>query len=363
MRAARDSDRTASHDRRAHPPSAAVGAVVLAAVVVLARPGRGIDEVAAQPPPSSGCNGHVELCDRRFDEVAYAASHNSMSVASAPGWFIPEHFDAIPVQLDQGVRALLVDVWSGIPGPDGVRTAPGSYAEALAAAEEEYGAEAVQAALRLSGIVAGAVAGEGIGPEALFMCHGLCEIGATSFADTLDELRVWMATHPDEVLTLFIEDHVASDLIVADIEAAGLLSYVHTPTPGEPWPTLGEMIESGERLVVMVEEGSGGSAAPWLVNGFEWTQDTPYTFPTVDDLSCDENRGPPDAPLFLLNHWLSSFRSLVSNAEQINYSDVLLTRALECQEARGQIPNFVAVNFVSIGDVFDVVDTLNGVAV
>ena len=28
----------------------------------------------------------------------------------------------------------------------------------------------------------------------------------------------------------------------------------------------------------------------------------------------------------------------------------------------GQIPNFVAVNFVSYGDVFDVVDTLNGVS-
>ena len=37
-------------------------------------------------------------------------------------------------------------------------------------------------------------------------------------------------------------------------------------------------------------------------------------------------------------------------------------RAEECREERGQIPNFVAVNFVILGDLFAVVDELNGVA-
>jgi hypothetical protein len=164
------------------------------------------------------------------------------------------------------------------------------------------------------------------------------------------------------VVTLFIEDHVDSPSIAADIEAAGLLPYIYTPVPGAEWPTLREMIDSDQRLVVMVEEGDGGAAAPWLVNGFEYTQDTPYTFPTVDDFSCAENRGPSDAPLFLLNHWLSGFTALVSSAQLVNARDVLLTRATECEEERGQIPNFVAVNYVAIGDVYDVVDELNDVA-
>ena len=84
------------------------------------------------------------------------------------------------------------------------------------------------------------------------------------------------------------------------------------------------MIRSGRRLVVMVEEGDGGDQAPWLVNGFEHTQDTPYTFPTVESFSCDSNRGPDDAPLLLLNHWLSGFSSLVSDAQLVNARDVLL---------------------------------------
>jgi hypothetical protein len=39
----------------------------------------------------------------------------------------------------------------------------------------------------------------------------------------------------------------------------------------------------------------------------------------------------------------------------------LLSRAQQCAEERGQIPNFVSVNWYSQGDLFDVVDTLNGI--
>ena len=98
------------------------------------------------------------------------------------------------------------------------------------------------------------------------------------------------------------------------------------------------------------------------INGFEHTQDTPYTFPTVESFSCEPNRGPADAPLLLLNHWLSGFSSLVTDAQLVNAREVLLPRAEQCQSEREQIPNFVAVNYVAFGDVFEVVDELNGVA-
>ncbi len=338
--------------------AALAGLVIVAGVVWLARPGRDVDAVeTATGATGTVCNGHAELCDRRFDEVAYVASHNAMSVATEPGWFLAEQADSIPVQLDQGVRALLVDVWSGIPAGTVVRTAPGSYDEALAIAEEELGPEVVAAAQRIADSVAGAATGT----EARFMCHGLCETGSTPFLETLVQLRGWMAANPDDVVTLFIEDHVDAALIAADVEAAGLLDMVYQPVAGEPWPTLGEMTQAGKRLVVMLEEGDGGEAAPWLVNGFQLTQDTPYTFPTVESFNCDANRGPDDAPLLLLNHWLSGFRSLVTDAQLVNTTDVLLPRAEQCAGER-QLPNFVAVNYVAIGDVFEVVDTLNGVA-
>jgi hypothetical protein len=339
--------------------TAAVGGLVLlTGAAWLARPG-GDAPASAEAVTGDGeiCNGHAELCERPFDEVAYAASHNAMTAAREPGWFLAEQIDPIRVQLDQGVRALLIDVWSGRSAGTVVRTAASSYAEALAVAEAELGPEVVAAAQR----VAASVAGVAEGPEARYLCHGLCETGSTPFLEMLADLRSWLAANPDEVVTLFIEDHVEAALIAADIEAAGLLPYVHTPVVGAPWPTLGEMIRSGRRLVVMVESGSGGVEAPWLVNGFEHTQETPYTFPTVDDFSCAPNRGPADAPLFQLNHWIADFTRLVSSAQLVNTREVLLARAEQCWAERGQIPNFIAVNYVTIGDLFDVVDELNGV--
>jgi hypothetical protein len=306
------------------------------------------------------CNGHAELCDRRFDEVSYAATHNSMSVAGKPGWYLGEQGVDILLQLDGGTRALLVDVWYGRDAGGGrVRTSARSYEEALQISNEVLGPEVTQSALRVVDAIA---PGDLQGPEALFMCHGLCETGATSFDDTLRDLRVWLNTHPDEVLTIFVEDHVDAVDVGASVEAAGLADYVYTPVKGQPFATLGAMIRSGRRLVVMLEDGDGRPVGyPWLVNGFEFVQETPYDFPTVESFSCAENRGDADAPLFQINHWLAGFTSLVSDAQEVNTADVLGTRVEQCRSERGLQPTFVAVNYADIGDLIPVVDHLNGV--
>ena len=54
------------------------------------------------------CNGYAELCDRKANEIAYATSHNSMSIAEY-GWIWPMHDGTITDQLNSGVRALLID--------------------------------------------------------------------------------------------------------------------------------------------------------------------------------------------------------------------------------------------------------------
>ena len=343
--------------------AALIGVVALVGVVVW----------AARPPDSTiagavgdaiagdgeVCNGHEELCDRRFDEVSYAATHNSMSVAGKRGWFLGEQgLDIIP-SLDSGVRALLVDVWYGNDAGSGkVRTAARSYEEALAIANDDLGPETVDAALRVIDAIA---PGEAGGPEALYMCHGLCETGATSFDDTLVDIRSWLATNPDEVLTIFIEDHVDAADAAESVLAAGLEDYLYTPVDGEPFPTLAEMIQRGQRLVVMLETGDGRPEHPWLVNGFDFVQETPYDFPTVESFSCAPNRGTPDAPLLQINHWLNGFTSLVSDAELVNAADVLGPRVEECRRERGMQPNLIAVNYADIGDLLAVVDELNGV--
>jgi hypothetical protein len=142
-----------------------------------------------------------------------------------------------------------------------------------------------------------------------------------------------------------------------------LLPYVYTPAdPADQqgWPTLGQMIESGQRLVVMMENHSGGTAYPWLLDAFHWVQDTPYHFARPSAFSCALNRGPADASLFLLNHWITNKSREVTNATRVNARGVLLPRAEQCEKERGLRPNYLAVDFYDRGDLLGVVNTLNG---
>ena len=67
-----------------------------------------------------------------------------------------------------------------------------------------------------------------------------------------------------------------------------------------------------------------------------------------------------DSPLFLLNHWVADPITNPTTAARANTYDTLLSRAQSCAEARGQRPNFVVVDFHDQGDLFAVVDELNG---
>ena len=51
-----------------------------------------------------------------------------------------------------------------------------------------------------------------------------------------------------------------------------------------------------------------------------------------------------------------------ADAEEVNARALLLARAEQCRAERDRLPNLVAVNFYGLGDVFEVVDVLNGVA-
>ena len=62
----------------------------------------------------------------------------------------------------------------------------------------------------------------------------------------------------------------------------------------------------------------------------------------------------------MVNHWLGGYRTLVSDARRVNVRKVLLPELRRCTKERGQLPNFVAVNFYNEGDLLPVIDRLNG---
>jgi len=111
-------------------------------------------------------------------------------------------------------------------------------------------------------------------------------------------------------------------------------------------------------------------AAPWYHAAYDKiTEETPYAFKKVAQLtkrdnldkSCEPNRGPEGAPVFLANHWITTDPvPLPSNASKVNAYDPLLARVRDCQRIRHHLTNLVSVNFYLRGDLFKVVDTLNG---
>jgi hypothetical protein len=172
------------------------------------------------------------------------------------------------------------------------------------------------------------------------------------------------------VVVVVNQDAITPADFVGAVEDAGLARYAYRGPTGEDWPTLREMIESGGRLVLLAEERAG--SAPWYHLAYESiTQETPYTFPSATALvgerqlarTCQPNRGPSSAPLFLLNHWVSTDPlPRPSDASRVNARAALLARARECMRIRDRLPNLVAINFYRRGDVFGVVDALNEVA-
>ncbi len=304
------------------------------------------------------CNGFVGLCDRAYNDVAYPASHNSMSAADEPGWYLAEQPTGLVGQLNAGIRVLLIDSWYGQrTSTGGVTNAAKDKARGLAQAKTDFGSGAVDSALRLRS----AFAGTPVGSVEPYLCHGVCDIGATKWEPEMAKVHDWLVAHPREIVTFFIEDSVSAADTAGVFDQAGLLPYVATHKVGDPWPTLGQMIDTGKRVVVLMQREGGGATYPWLLQGWDQAQDTNYDAKTPAQLSCARNRGTDKSQLLLINNWLNDFGSILTDAARVNAYDSLYPRMVECRRERGMIPNYVAVNYFSRGDLFKVVDRLNGV--
>nr|MCU0246343.1 hypothetical protein [Bryobacter sp.] len=169
------------------------------------------------------CNGDASLCAKRLDEVTFAAAHNAMSNQSIPDWLFPHHQAGIPRQLEDGIRALLIDIHFGLPGASRVKTdldrEPMSDKMKKAVGEEGYAA-AMRIRNRLIGVDEGR--------PGLYFCHGFCELGAYPVEPVLRDIRSFLASHPEEVLLLVIEDYVAPRELAAAFNESGLDSLVYS---------------------------------------------------------------------------------------------------------------------------------------
>lgn len=253
------------------------------------------------------CNGSASLCERRYDQVVYVTAHNAMANADE-GWHQPNQQHGIGRALADGVRGLMLDV-------------------------HDYRGEA-------------------------YLCHALCTIGRRPLDDALCELRQFLEQNPGEIVTLLYEDHVVPAMVLGAAERAGLMPYVYAHRAGEMWPTLGEMVASGRRVVMFAEEH--GEVSGSYLDLYAHAGETRYSFRTPGEMDCMPNRGSVSHPLFILNHFLTRQGGSAALSRQVNFNPLLEMRALRCMQETGRLPNFLAVDFYDIGDVFALARGLNG---
>jgi hypothetical protein len=338
---------------------AIAAAAVLGATAIVATGGG--DEAAAVTPAT--CEDSPALCSRPLNDVALPATHNSMASVTIRSWLFGQQDGTIADQLRDGIRGLLIDTYYGFPVKGGVRTDLETLPK-RALAEQQIGPEAVKAAERIRS----RLGSRDPGPRQIYLCHGACELGAITLSSALADLRAFLVANPGEVVIIINQDEGVSPADIARaFKQAGLLDLVYRGRLG-PFPTLRQMIDSGQRLVVMAENDAGD--VPWYHLAYaNALQETPFRFTTTAALtgnaqlaaSCRDNRGPASAPLFLVNHWVDTTPlPRASLADAVNARDVLLKRAQTCRRIRHRLPNLVAVDFYRRGDVLGVTRTLNG---
>ena len=338
-------------------------AVPIAATVLLVTLAVGVAAVLsdgdATPVARVGrCNGHAALCDRRVDQVAFLATHNAMAAADEPGWLFAAQDVGISRQLDEGVRALMIDTQYGISTRRGVATQVTEENTKRAKLVAEVGERFVATAERLGRRIGRNPSGQ----RQIFLCHTLCEVGATRAVEGLRAVHRFLVRHPEEVVVLSVQDETSAADTEKVIRASGLVDEVYLGDARRPWPTLQELIDRDERVIVLAENHAG--AAPWIHPQPAVVQETPFLFRSVEALeaptTCEPNRGGTAGSLLLVNHWVDTPPApRVTIARRVNAYAFLEPRIARCREQRGMLPNLIAVDFFREGDAARVVDELN----
>lgn len=109
-------------------------------------------------------------------------------------------------------------------------------------------------------------------PDAVQLCHTDCRLeDAGRLKDWLTEIKTWMEAggHENEVVTLLLTnpDGMSMQAFEDAFKQSGADVHCFTPGPAEAaplkldsWPTLGEIIGTGKRLIVFMGRWVGSDA-------------------------------------------------------------------------------------------------------
>ncbi|KAF9448739.1 PLC-like phosphodiesterase [Macrolepiota fuliginosa MF-IS2] len=283
---------------------------------------------------ASACNGHAELCNRSYSNVTVVGAHDSFAFSSDPLALARDQQVDVPTQLQLGVRLL-------------------------------------QAQAHLNNGV-------------IHFCHTSCALfDGGAVVDYLNLVKTFLDSNPNEVVTFIFTN--PEGLSVADIwkpafDSAGItpLAYVppQVPMKNSDWPTLGEMIDSGKRVVIFLDTGADPSQVNFILPEFDMVWETPFSV-TDPSFPCSVDRisGPLSVTdhSYMINHSLN--KNIIPIGGGVIVSDPLdapttnsvtsiVANVDGCAPLSGanRNPQFILLDFVDIGQGFAAANQLNGIA-
>jgi hypothetical protein len=297
---------------------------VLRAILLLAVTGAGA--LHCGRPAEMICNGSAANCDRRYDQVTFATTHDAFSYADGGPvvYQVPNQDHPIPAQLAYGIRGF------------GIRPAP------------YFGSDATQA-------------------NVVYVSHNTAlegGLGEEPLLDILTEIRVFLQTHSSEVVALFSEPSVSQQQVTEVFTQAGLLPFMYVYDSAQGWPTLREMATRGQRLLYFTDDTDPARPA-WQLPMWNILVDTNYNITDKSQFTCDYYRGMASNSLYFLNQFIYRDYGLgiltpdPGEAQLANDPDFVYQRARGCWEQMNRVPVYVYVDWYGQGDVMEAVNRLN----
>jgi len=254
-----------------------------------------------------------------LDRVTYLGSHNAHANIQE-GFAYAQQLWSLENQLKRGVRHFLLDIW-----PD---------------------------------------KGE------LLLCHNRCKLSILlkmgrkhkKLKSALELIKNWLEAHPDEIVTLELENYATGDQTHEVIRSVpGLEQCILKRSDYEPlnyegrWPTIQSLVDRNKRLIIFDtrdNEKYAFDTDTYMIRNM-------YGTLNIDKAATLRGVDRPNRGLFQLSY----FGTITSPSAHYNRPETLKKVLCRCQEKgvvpQGKNPNFIALDFVDRGNAMKWVNELN----